>query len=227
MNIKFKTMKFVISLLLVGFSLTALSAQVSSDEKNWFRYCIGVKGWFTSDGKCYTGRNPKFESLKLELRKDEEAIEEKGELNMSDLDSGTYFDYDLKGSSDLGTNFDSAVDDATKFKLHYNLWVTEIKNDTHIQSSFFTKEGEKARLIPLTPIEEIGASDPCSNNFNWSGNREWYKLKLDVIVDNPVPLEHAKEVLELGWEQLFIPVLTYTQLMELLCIQFYKELLLI
>lgn len=188
-------MKFIVVLLLFSLSWPRLSAQTTSDEESWLRYCIGVKGRFYSESECNTGRRPKFEALGLALKQNSVAIEEKDITAESQLRSGVYFDYDLKGTGDFKSDlFNDLVTGASDFKLYYDLRVSEIKNDTHIDGEFFKSEGRTVgRVTGLNPTEDFGASDPCSNSFNWSSNRESYELLLDVIVDDPVPLANETD----------------------------------
>lgn len=187
-------MKFIVALLLLSLSWPRLSAQTTSDENSWFKYCIGVKGRFYSESECNTGRRPKFEALGLALKQDSDILEEKDIAEESQLRSGVYFDYYLKGTGDFKSDhFNDLVNGASEFKLYYDLCVSEIKNDTRIYGDFFENvESLSNRVSGLNPTERFGAEDPCSNSFNWSSNRESYELLLDVIVDDPVPLSYPK-----------------------------------
>lgn len=188
-------MKFIVALLLFSLSWPRLSAQTTSDEESWLRYCIGVKGRFYSESECNTGRRPKFEALGLALKQDSDILEEKGITDESQLRSGVYFDYDLMGTGDFETDFfNNLVTGAGKLKLYYHLLVSEINNDTQLKGDFFDNVGSPSnRVAGLNPTEKFGAEDPCSNSFNWSSNRESYELFLDVIVDDPVPLAHETD----------------------------------
>ncbi len=188
-------MKFIVALLLLSLSWPKLSAQTTSDEESWFRYCIGVKGRFYSESECNTGRRPQFEALGLALKQDLDILEEKGIADESQLRSGVYFDYDLKGTGDFKSNlFNDLVTGASDFKLYYDLRVSEIENDTRIYGDFFDNVGNPSnRVAGLNTIPKFGAEDPCSNSFNWSSNRESYELLLDVIVDDPVPLANETD----------------------------------
>jgi hypothetical protein len=184
-------MKFIVALLLIAFLLPTISAQTSPDEDSWFRYCIGVKGWFYSSSDCNIGRRPKFQSLELELKQDAITLETSGILTESGLRTGVYFDHVLKGTGRFESDlFTEAIIEGSNTNLHYDLRVTEINNDTHIYGLFFKDTG---RIIGLNPTEKFGASDPCSNNFNWASNRESYEIQLNVIVDDPVSLELLKD----------------------------------
>src|SRR5690554_448633 len=182
-------MKIAFTLLLLGLCLPGISAQGALDEEAWLRYCIGVKGRFHSGSECLTSRKPAFESLKIELWGGKETgslIEQKDGLTQDALNEKVYFDYLLKGAVDFSSDsFKVHLPDNRDLTLYYDLRVSEIKNDTRSHGTFFNGiDG----VVGLNVLEEIKASDPCSNSFNWLGKDEFYSMSFDVIVDDPVPL---------------------------------------
>lgn len=183
-------MKITVTLLLIALCWPNLFAQASIEGDNNLRYCIGVKGRFISSSECNRGKKPAFKELDIRLM---DGLVEKGEMKgvtISQLRSGVFFNHVLKGTGALGREFNLAINNGINIKLHYDLHVTDILNDTHIYGDFFDNESKPNRLVGLNESQRFGASDPCSNWINF-GNHESYDIFFDVIVDDPVHIGFA------------------------------------
>lgn len=183
-------MKITVTLLLIALCWPNLFAQASIEGDNNLRYCIGVKGRFISSSECNKGKKPAFKELSIKLM---DGLVEKGEIKgvtISQLRSGVFFNHVLKGTGALGREFNLAINNGIDIKLHYDLHVTDILNDTHIYGDFFDNESKPNRLVGLNESQRFGASDPCSNWINF-GDRESYDIFFDVIVDDPVHIGFA------------------------------------
>lgn len=175
-------------LLLMSFGSVTIIAQ----DENQFRYCLAFKSKFNSEGECSSGSNPKFKAFQIELLSSNQPIAD-NEIeitSVSELHSIKSFAVSFFGPG----NFDIeplalTFNESTDFSLGYDIWVTDILNDTHKEGSLLSGEdelfaGENGSYI-------FGSSDPCSNNYNWAGHRESYEISVNIIVDDPVQIKVA------------------------------------
>lgn len=164
-------------ILLVSFSAVCFTGFSQENNESQFLYSIAVKQTFTAWSECGNAV-PRFEKAELVMRLSNNP-EMPRTIVREELGSMKHFDGGFRGSSDFSKR---PLDLQSIDSIAVATWVSEIRNDTK------QEYGLKPELWHAGINEPVSrsASDPCSNNANWSGNREGYTVSTTVIVDDPV-----------------------------------------
>lgn len=164
-------------ILLVSFSAVCFTGFSQESNESQFLYSIAVKQTFTAWSECGNAA-PRFEKAEIAMWP-KDSTEIPATIVRESLGSMYIFDKSFSGSSGFSKR---PLDLQSIDSIAVATWVSEIRNDTK------QEYGLKPELWHAGINEPVSrsASDPCSNNANWSGNREGYTVSTTVIVDDPV-----------------------------------------
>ena len=170
-------MKCIQKITIVLCALILFGAPLSGQG---YKYCILVRQKFDSWGECRNGA-PGFEKAELSIYTGGNSSSstitiEKNQINKIIVPFQETFT--KKEDSPIMLN------DFEKIEVH--VWANNIRNDTH---TVYEIKDDSTWHQGLNPTEGKSASDPCSNNANWSGNREGYNNSTDIFIEGPVMIE--------------------------------------
>lgn len=200
MRLRRKSLAFIFGLL--SFCSPVLGQEDNEDQ---FKYCIAVKQTFDSWGDCSHGK-PQFDEASVELQFGNNSSLKKT-ITKAQLGVPIEFSEIFKGTSEFNkVSLSLNQNDESKQvkKIVVNTVATGIKNDTKLNYEASPKDWRVGVNEPLSQ----SASDPCSNNANWSRNREGYTMFTTVIIDDPVmiaglqqePYDAESEYIVLGFD---------------------------
>ncbi|HHX61808.1 MAG TPA: hypothetical protein GX707_14060, partial [Epulopiscium sp.] len=171
-------------LLLLLILLVFVSKQAYAQTQG--AYAIGVKQYFDPFSDC-SSSNPKplFGYAHIGLL-DSLATEPFLEVKITDPDSlkkELYFDNNFFLQNTVFVTEQNGKKKVDRISVKTR---TEfMPHDTNINEEF------ELKIKQGTIRKAYSASDPCSNNFNLSGNREGYTMTTTIFIDDPVDLSAA------------------------------------
>ena len=170
-------MKCIQKITIVLCALILFGAPLSGQG---YKYCILVRQKFDSWGECRNGA-PGFEKAELSIYTGGNSSSstitiEKNQINKIIVPFQETFTK-KEDSPIMLDNFD---------KIDVHVWANNIRNDTHTE---YEIKDDSTWHQGLNSTEGKSASDPCSNNANWSSNREGYNNSTDIFIEGPIMIE--------------------------------------
>jgi hypothetical protein len=144
-------------------------------------YCIAVKQSFISGGSC--SGHPKYGYANVRIN------------GYNSLQKSIPYD-SLNRILTFGLDYTCDNFNKDISKIHNNnILITNIVVNTHASDIKNDKDLEYVFDISNLRFGENAqsrdASDPCSNNANWSGGREWYTMTTTIYIDDPINLTNV------------------------------------
>lgn len=168
----------LIMVLLFLFGATATS--------QGHKYCILVKQKFTPWCDCGNYKYPSFYGAELLLSDSttSEAVLDTIYIMGNESVNKDFFHFEKSFSWTLDTTNALQMEGFGSIKVR--VAVSNIANDNTVEYKV-SKDSYEWHQGSNNP-EGKSASDPCSNDFNWSSNREGYSTSTEVYIEGPVKI---------------------------------------